>query len=128
MSYCRWSCLNGYCDVYVYEDVNGGWTTHVASRRIPPGCPVNGMSLITAISLSGPTRDLLLEVQRIERDWRDAHPSAPIDLPEAGTSFNHDTPGECADNLERLRGLGFVVPLFAIQALREEQREMDVIL
>lgn len=27
MAYCRWSTPD--CDVYVYEDVMGGWTTHV---------------------------------------------------------------------------------------------------
>lgn len=38
MSYCRWSSMNWMCDVYVYEDVDGGWATHVAGRRraIPP--------------------------------------------------------------------------------------------
>lgn len=29
MSYCRWSSDNFKCDVYVYADVSGGWTTHV---------------------------------------------------------------------------------------------------
>jgi hypothetical protein len=28
MSYCRW---NDECDVYVYEDCRGGWTTSVTS-------------------------------------------------------------------------------------------------
>ena len=38
MSYCRWSSMNSMCDVYVYEDDAGGWTTHVAAKRriLPP--------------------------------------------------------------------------------------------
>jgi hypothetical protein len=34
MSYCRWSSNDFQCDVYVYEDVAGGWTTHVACNRV----------------------------------------------------------------------------------------------
>jgi hypothetical protein len=33
MAYCRWSSDFFECDAYVYEDVNGGWTTHIAGRR-----------------------------------------------------------------------------------------------
>lgn len=34
MSYCRFSSDLWQCDVYVYEDCDGGWTTHVASARL----------------------------------------------------------------------------------------------
>ena len=33
MSYCRFSSDDWQCDVYVYADVAGGWTTHVAAVR-----------------------------------------------------------------------------------------------
>lgn len=33
MSYCRFSSDDYQCDVYVYQDGNGGWTTHVAGSR-----------------------------------------------------------------------------------------------
>ena len=33
MAYCRFSSDFFECDAYVYEDVNGGWTTHIAERR-----------------------------------------------------------------------------------------------
>src|SRR5687767_6611694 len=33
MSYCRWSTDDFQCDLYCYEDVSGGFTTHVAGRR-----------------------------------------------------------------------------------------------
>ena len=47
-------------------------------------------------------------------------PLRPIGLPCDGESFNDSTPGECADTLERLRGMGYIVPQYAIDALREE--------
>ena len=42
MSYCRWSTDNFKCDLYCYEDVNGGFTTHVASNRPSPPYPYEG--------------------------------------------------------------------------------------
>ena len=47
-------------------------------------------------------------------DWLD------LPTPEGGHSYWHDTPGECADNLERLRGYGLNVPQYAIDSLRQE--------
>jgi hypothetical protein len=50
-------------------------------------------------------------------------PRKYIGLPHDGDSFNHDTPGECADWLEHLRAIGYKVPKFAIDALRQEAQE-----
>lgn len=36
MSYCRWSCLDFKSDVYVYANINGAWTIHVAGNRVLP--------------------------------------------------------------------------------------------
>ncbi len=33
MSYCRWSSDDFRCDLYIYDDVRGGVTIHVAGRR-----------------------------------------------------------------------------------------------
>lgn len=101
MSYCRWSSDNFQCDVYVYEDCAGGWTTHVAGRRKNPDFD--------------PTADTSIE------EWGDGY--TDIALPFANESFNDPTPGECADRLESLRALGFNVPQYAINALREEAKE-----
>ncbi len=32
MSYCRWSTDEFRCDLYIYANVNGYWTIHVAGR------------------------------------------------------------------------------------------------
>lgn len=117
MSYCRWSSMNDMCDVYVYEDVAGGWTTHVAFRRraLPP---------IPSLPLGRvPTRLWLLWDRYVHRATLHLIPLRPIGLPHDGCSFNDSTPGACADRLESLRAMGYRVPLYAIDTLREEDRE-----
>lgn len=34
MSYCRWSSMDYQCDLYIYDDVSGGLTVHVAAGRL----------------------------------------------------------------------------------------------
>jgi hypothetical protein len=60
-------------------------------------------------------------------EWAKNNALEPIDHPEARANFTHETPGECADNLERLQGEGFRIPQHAIDALREEQSEMEAV-
>lgn len=119
MSYCRWSSDGWRSDVYVYEDVNGGWTTHVASNRCvhPSGeqCP----------ELPGRTDDpewaeRFVEAYERSSAWREECVLVPINLPHDGESFNDPTPGACANRLEALRTLGYYVPQYAIDDLREE--------
>jgi alkanesulfonate monooxygenase SsuD/methylene tetrahydromethanopterin reductase-like flavin-dependent oxidoreductase (luciferase family) len=43
-----------------------------------------------------------------------------IGLPHDGESFLDGTPAQCADRLERLRAMGYNVPEYAINTLREE--------
>lgn len=111
MSYCRWSD----CDVYVYADASGGWTTHVAGRRNAAGKPP---------PLDWTSTETLLASYQAMIQWSKDHTDmVDIDLPNAGKSFNDPTPGQCADRLEALRAEGFDVPQYAIDALREEENE-----
>lgn len=127
MSYCRWSSENGYCDVYVYESVYGGWVTHVASLRRPPGRPVGYMEeTYRQISAGGSTDHEAAKKRGDEqRAWDETHPLEPIGIDGFEESYCHDSPGECADNLEAMKAAGFMVPQYAIDALREEQDEME---
>lgn len=119
MSYCRWSSMNGYCDVYVYDDVSGAWMIHVASCRRPDGAPPDPLGTFR----SGGGSEEYRRRRKAWDLWADQNPPTPIEHPEAGTSHDFDTPGECADKLEELRREGFVVPQYAIDALREEASE-----
>lgn len=114
MSYCRWS----ECDVYVYADVNGGWTTHVANRR-----PVYGKGP----PVTGKTADEILESYNARAKWLKEHGQEheEIFLPHSGETFNHATPQECAENLRKLKDLGFDVPEDVIEELQNEVVEDD---
>jgi hypothetical protein len=121
MSYCRWSSDDWQCDVYVWADVDGGWRTEVAGRR----WVFNELPAPVELPMPFTNEQFLrwygreAQVQAMRDD--DAH-GHWLDLPETegGHSYRHDTPGECADNLERLRAVGLNVPQYAIDALREE--------
>ena len=118
MSYCRWSSDDFQCDVYVYENVSGGWTTHVASNR-----PVIDRSVLPPIV----TEDPLSWYRRLEAvsEQLKTAERKPIGLPHDGKTFNDETPGEAADTLEMLRAVGYNVPQYAIDALREEQNGLE---
>lgn len=118
MSYCRFSSDDYQSDVYCYEDCYSGFTTHVASRRYVYD------------------RDALPEVKgEVGSDeWKETYfaryeaqmaavkdaPLVPIGLPHDGAQFTDPDPSSTADRLEMLREAGYVVPQYAIDALREE--------
>lgn len=146
MSYCRWSSMNWMCDVYVYEDVGGGWTTHVAGRRraLPPipdlafGSFGMAMHRWSGCYYDRDTRKMVYPLRwralvygvwsRFRTFWHNkVHmgslnliPLRTIGLQHDGETFNDPTPTDCADRLEQLRGLGYKVPQHAIEALRSE--------
>jgi hypothetical protein len=148
MSYCRWSSLNWKCDLYVY-DSGGVWITHVAGRRrIGPilpdtlGLRLNGWLLYWAgwawnkengtISYEHPWRRTLISPWFwLVGAWHRLHmwsvsmaPLRDITLLHAGECFSDPTPGACADRLEELRRIGYVVPQYAIDNLRDEQASL----
>lgn len=116
MSYCRWSSDDFQCDVYVYEDCAGGWTTHVAGRK-----HVLTKKLPPHVDMS----DIKKWMERDKKVSRILEKSklVQIGLPYDGETFNDPTPGECADRLESLREIGYRVPQYAIDALIEEAGE-----
>lgn len=121
MSYCRFSSDDWQCDVYVWADVGGGWSTEVA------GCRWIFNDLPDPVDLPHPFTDAQFHawleryrrVMEMHGDESHGH-WLHLPAPEGGRSYRHATPGECADNLERLRGAGFNVPQDAIDALRGE--------
>ena len=147
MSYCRWSSMNWRCDVYVYEDCSGGWTTHIAGRRraIPPVPDIMfGRLSMWLNRWSGCYLDRKRRVIVYPHRWRGVAykawswfsafwhnrvhmaslhliPMRDIGLPHDGKTFNDPSPTECADRLEKLRAVGYIVPQEAIDALRSEQ-------
>lgn len=115
MSYCRWSSDDYQCDVYVYEDVSGGWTTHVGTGRYVITEPLPDLVILTPDTVHEYV-EREAEVSRILR----RSTVERVGLPHDGETYNDPTPGACADRLEDLRALGYHVPQYAIDALREE--------
>lgn len=116
MSYCRFSSDDFQCDVYVYADCMGGYTTHVAGRRhvfkkpLPPEVSTDNIE------------DWIERHKKVNK-MIDKAKLVDIGLPYDGEQFNDPTPEECADRLEELRTMGYIVPQYAIDALREEAME-----
>lgn len=107
------------CDVYVYEHVTGGWTTHVAGgkreREPVPGDDWGALKRGDHEAFGAAHKATMDDLANIGL--------IPIDLPSAGKTFSDATPGECADRLEHLREEGFRVPQYAIDELRAEQTD-----
>lgn len=121
MAYCRWSSQNGYCDAYVYEHEFGGWVTHLAGRRWPPGAPCDPLSFLDNAGIDRPDGfELYMKAKAERADWNKKNPRVIIQHPAAGQSYLDVTPSDCADRLLALRGEGFVIPQEAIDLLRSE--------
>lgn len=122
MSYCRWSSDCHQCDVYVYADVDGGWTTHVAGRKRRPLKPCPKPSSGSEDTFAERYVSYWMECTKWVEDesnwrWED------IDHSDAGESFNDPTASECAARLIRYKAEGLYVPQYAIDALLDEASE-----
>ena len=132
MSYCRWSTDDFQCDLYIYEDCNGGWTCLVAGRRRIYMAP-----LPPPVSLVSGAIDLFMQRHKTVDDmWQAQIDQYGEDAPEnwldlstvsenAGETFNVATPGQMADLVESLLAEGFKAPDYVAQDLRDEQKQMD---
>jgi len=118
MAYCRWSSDDWSCDIYCYEDCWGGFTTHVAGNRVVGDIPKTPP--LTKASISD-----YMVAHKAQMAFLEMCQRKPLGLPHAGESFNDPDAASCADRLEELRVIGYNVPQYAIDALREEAEEED---
>lgn len=113
MSYCRFSCMNFNCDLYVYES-EGGVCVDIAETRLVSDAPK-------------PTRpnEYWSDVCAHKRhraameEWEKTARREPIAMPFAGTHHNSLSHVEAVELLKSLRGLGYVFPDHVIPALIE---------
>lgn len=122
MSYCRWSSDDFKSDFYAYEHVDGTWTIHMAGSRIVGECPprkwptnADDAAQVTDFVVSSRAQSAFLETAQHE----------PIGLPHDGETFKLRSPGACADKCAELAAMGYHLPAGVIEALREEQAEME---
>lgn len=115
MSYCRWSNDDFQCDLYVYADVSGGWTIHVAGNRpvykepLPPPIPLTIENVRAWHDRMQRVSDML---ERAER--------APIGLPYDGKTFSDDRDGTVA-TLKMLKDVGYRFPFDIIDIIASEE-------
>lgn len=115
MSYCRWSTDDFQCDLYCYEDVAGGFTTHVAGRRV-----VYQGELPPPIPLTPETVKEWAERHTMVMEMHQAGTMVDINLPFAGESFNDDTQEDFLIRLLELKDIGYRFPESVIDAVKEE--------
>jgi hypothetical protein len=130
MSYCRWSSDGFKCDVYVYEDVYGGYTCHVASRKIvnaheAPHCPtLYDYDSFNEGKTSDEDMDDFMSKHRAYMEWlKTGAVREDIGLEYDGKTFNVETATEMGNSLKMMKDMGYQVPDYAIESLWEEGKE-----
>jgi len=116
MSYCRWSSDGFQSDLYCYEDMAGGWTTHVAGGRHPKRLCGLDFSSDEALAAS-------IEQQRAELDDPGNAP-IPIGLPHDGETFNDPTLWAFLDRVLMLRDAGYHVSAQVVARICAEIEEV----
>ncbi len=116
MSYCRWSSMNHGCDLYVFADVHGGYTCHVAKmKRVSdtpcPEMPEQWWKL---------PPDELLAIHQAQLAWCDQSKLEPIGLPHDGASFYNLPKAEMCETLAMLKREGYRMPTDLIEAIASE--------
>lgn len=115
MSYCRWSSDDFSSDLYCYEDCAGGFTTHVAGRRVIYSEPLPPPIELTADNVPQ-WHERHQKVMEMHRTGQ----MAAINLPHVGETFNDDTLEEFLDRLVYLRDIGYRFPDYVIDTVKEE--------
>lgn len=117
MAYCRLSDDDYQCDVYCYQGHNG-FVIHVARSR-----PVLDVTLPPKVPLTEATTDEWLARHKAVMAWIENAVRVPIGLPYDGETFRTGSASDAADTLEMLKSVGYNVPQYAIDALRNEEEE-----
>lgn len=115
MSYCRWSSDNWKCDVYCYEDVSGGWTTHVAASKRKGVPEANFPEEDTEEGKAKWAAEM-----KAKMDFLKDAPLIPIGLPHYGESFNDGSLEAFKARLTMLKGVGYNVPPYVFETIDDE--------
>ena len=125
MSYCRWSSDDFACDVYCYEDVSGGYTTHVAGnkaiidRSTLPDCPEMPPRGSDEATVKAWAEKYVVRHKALMALMENAK-RKPIGLSHDGESFNDPDLESFLERLLALKTIGYNVPDWVIESVREE--------
>lgn len=117
MSYCRFSCNDYQCDLYVYQNVYGGYSVHVAANRA-----VFKTKLPKPVPFGPDKKSIEVWMKRHNKvmNMRDRAKLVNIKHPDAGKTFMFHTATEAAEKIRWLMNEGFRVPDHVIPALLED--------
>ena len=117
MSYCRFSSDDFTSDVYVYADVSGGYTTHVASSRYDGEIPS------VASAFDEPfDAERCAALFKAQDDFLDSATMSRIGGAHDGKTYNDPDLASLLDRLCDLQGCGYRVPQSALDEIRSEMR------
>jgi hypothetical protein len=130
MSYCRWSSDNWHCDLYCYEDTDGGITTHVADNRIVGDIPKANLyeTLLDSEKVVDQVMDRLterkikdyMEAQQRQSKFLRTCKHKKIGLPHDGETFNDPDYESFLERLLHLREVGYKFPDYVIKTVKED--------
>ena len=126
MAYCRWSCLGGFCDLYCYEDVSGGYTTLVAGlkRVVPEGVTLPPEPQLDELALAGGEDKAAAEdwTRRYHAYWQAANelPLVEIGLPFDEQRFNDPDLDSFRQRVVDLLAAGYRAPGYLLEGIDEE--------
>lgn len=127
MSYCRWSSDGFRCDLYCYEDVSGGWTTHVAGNKvvgdIPEELPMPYLTKDGGDGVETPEWTAWSVRQRQIHDYLGKAERVPIGFPHDGETFNDTTLADFHARLLMLRRAGYRFPDSVLAEVNEEMND-----
>lgn len=113
MSYCRWSCMDYGCDLYVYADCNGGYTVHIADLKIIGKVP-------HVPDIGDPD---FIAAYRRQSKFMDTAKRKKINLPYAGKSYYSLSKEDCLAKLKELKTIGFKFPDYVIPNIESDEEE-----
>lgn len=127
MSYCRWSSDDFRCDVYVYHDVGGWWQIFVAEKRVDYREPLPD-TVPVPVGYPPEHENWVKFWERCDKVSKMREKAGMVNIGGEydAESIRCASPGECAGWLVRIMEAGYCVPEYAIKALQEEQREIDM--
>lgn len=119
MSYCRWSSDNWKCDLYCYEDVSGGITTHVANNRVVGDIPEAPLSLMAEGKI-----DEFVAAHKKQMAFIINAKRESIGLPYDGENFNDPDYASFFVRLMELRKVGYSFPDYVLEQVRDDIKHL----
>lgn len=115
MSYCRWSSDDYQCDLYIYEDVYGCWTTHIACKRRVFKEPIPA-----PVPMTRENQEAWRDRQALVNRMVDEADLVDIGLPLDGKSFNDPTLEDLRYRVKSLIDMGYRVPGKVLERIEQE--------